>query len=37
MSSLNGEDQFICPALRAGQGEVFLMSHHQGRAKKGVL
>jgi len=44
MSSFNGEDQFICPAgrpalpcpaLRAGQGEIFFMSHHQGRAGQG--
>jgi len=24
-----------CPALRAGQGEIFFMSHHQGRAIAG--
>jgi hypothetical protein len=44
MSSFNGEDQFICPAgrpalpcpaLRAGQGEIFFISHHQGRAGQG--
>jgi len=37
MGSFNGEYQFVCPTLSclmAGQGEIFFMSHHKGRARE---